>query len=71
MEENRFMLFMELMTESVREKIRRNPGQRLVEAEAFRILQQALEGLVYLHYLKPKPIIHRNIKCKLYQDYVR
>uniref|UniRef100_A0A914XDH3 Protein kinase domain-containing protein n=1 Tax=Plectus sambesii TaxID=2011161 RepID=A0A914XDH3_9BILA len=26
-------------------------------------MQQALEGLVHLHTLKPKPIVHRDIKC--------
>uniref|UniRef100_A0A914WL69 Protein kinase domain-containing protein n=1 Tax=Plectus sambesii TaxID=2011161 RepID=A0A914WL69_9BILA len=32
--------------------------------EAIRYFTQAAEGLVYLHGQKPKPIIHRNIKCK-------
>uniref|UniRef100_A0A914W334 Protein kinase domain-containing protein n=1 Tax=Plectus sambesii TaxID=2011161 RepID=A0A914W334_9BILA len=58
-----FMLVMELMKETVRNKIDRAFGQRLLEKEALNILQQALEGLVYLHTLEPKPIVHRDLKC--------
>uniref|UniRef100_A0A914W1N1 Protein kinase domain-containing protein n=1 Tax=Plectus sambesii TaxID=2011161 RepID=A0A914W1N1_9BILA len=58
-----FMLVMKLMKETVRHKIDRAFGQRLLEKEALEILQQALEGLVYLHSLKPKPIVHRDLKC--------
>jgi serine/threonine protein kinase len=62
-EESRFLLFMELMVESVRDKILRSNGKKLDEHEALAILQQVLEGLVHLHTLKPEPIVHRDIKC--------
>ncbi len=62
-EEYRFLLFMEVMERSVRDKILGLPERRLAESETFDILQQALEGLVHLHTLKPNPIIHRDIKC--------
>jgi serine/threonine protein kinase len=62
-EEKQFLLLMELMKESVRQRIMRTPAMRLEEKEALRILQQALEGLVFLHTFKPKPIVHRDIKC--------
>lgn len=63
-EEKQFLLFMELMCESVAQKIHRSVEKRLGEKEAFQVLQQALEGLVFLHTLKPKPIVHRDIKCE-------
>lgn len=39
-------------------------GEKLSESKVMRYLKQTAEGLAYLHSRKPKPIIHRNIKCK-------
>jgi serine/threonine protein kinase len=65
-EEKQFLLFTEQMKESVKQKIARTPERRLEEEEMLRILQQTLEGLVYLHTFKPQPIVHKDIKCNYY-----
>uniref|UniRef100_A0A914V4T7 Protein kinase domain-containing protein n=1 Tax=Plectus sambesii TaxID=2011161 RepID=A0A914V4T7_9BILA len=57
-EANWFVLCMELMKETVAHMIDR--AGKLEESEALKILQPALEGLVYLHRL---PIVHRDLKC--------
>ncbi len=63
LEKRQAMIFMELMKESIKQNILRSEEKKIDENKAFAFLQQALEGLVYLHHLSPKPIIHRNLKC--------
>lgn len=51
------------MAGSVKDEISEN--EKLSEFQALYYFVQATEGIVYLHNMKPKPIIHRDIKSKL------
>uniref|UniRef100_A0A914XET4 Protein kinase domain-containing protein n=1 Tax=Plectus sambesii TaxID=2011161 RepID=A0A914XET4_9BILA len=62
-EANRVVLFMELMKGSVRKIFLDGGKKQMEEDHALRILEQATEGLFYLHSLRPNPIVHRDIKC--------
>ncbi len=53
-------MWMELMKESVLNRIRREGA--LHELDARSIIRDALRGLCALHALKPRPVIHRDIK---------
>jgi serine/threonine protein kinase len=60
-DERGFIIFMELMSRSIKEIIIDEP---LSEVNCINYLKQTARGLSYLHNQRPDAIIHRDVKCK-------
>jgi serine/threonine protein kinase len=61
-ESNRSYLVMSYVPgETLKDYLARQPGQRIDEAEAIRLVEPIVAALEYLHG-RPRPIIHRDIK---------